>query len=145
MLLQELVNLNINDIDFENDILTVRQGKGKKDRIIPINIRLKEIIQKYLEFRPQVEHESLLVGPYKGRVSTTYLNNVFRRNVNKSGFKKEGLSIHKLRHTFATLLLHKNVDLVSIQQLLGHRDLTTTQVYAHSDMNLLRKAVAQLK
>lgn len=138
---QELVNLNLEDIDLENNLLTVRKGKGNKDRVIPINQRLKDVLQSYLIHRPKVEHNALIVGVYKGRMSPTAVHNIFQRNFTKSGIKKEGLSIHKLRHTFATLLLHNHVDLVTIQNLLGHQDLTTTQIYAHTNMDRLRYAV----
>lgn len=138
---QELVNLNLEDIDLENNLLTVRKGKGNKDRVIPINQRLKDVLQSYLLHRPKVEHNALIVGVYKGRMSPTAVHNIFQRNLTKSGIKKEGLSIHKLRHTFATLLLHNHVDLVTIQNLLGHQDLTTTQIYAHTNMDRLRYAV----
>ena len=138
---QELVNLNLEDIDLENNLLTVRNGKGKKDRVIPINQRLKDVLQSYLIHRPKVDHNALMVGLYKGKISTTALHNIFQRNLAKSGIRKEGLSIHKIRHSFATLLLHNHVELVTIQQLLGHQDLSTTQVYAHTNMDILRKAV----
>lgn len=140
---QELLNLDLEDVDFENNLLTVRQGKGKKDRGIPINQRLEEVLLEYLRHRPQVEYHALIVGRYKGRLSFTSVNNTFHRNLARAGITKPGLTIHKLRHTFATLLLHNNVDLVTVQQLLGHRDLTTTQIYAHTSMDSLRKAVEQ--
>lgn len=138
---QELVNLDLQHIDLENNLLTVRHGKGNKDRVIPINQRLKAVLQSYLIYRPQVDHPALIIGVYKGRISPTALNNIFQRNLAKSGIKREGLSIHKIRHTFATLLLHNHVDLVTIQNLLGHQDLTTTQIYAHTNMERLRYAV----
>lgn len=140
---QELINLNLEDIDLVNNLITIRQGKGKKDRLIPINHRLKKVLETHLKHRPAVNHNALIVGRYKGRISPCALNNTFHRNLSSTGIKKSGLSIHKLRHSFATLLLHSGVDLVTIQQLLGHQDLSTTQIYAHTNIDTLRKAVEQ--
>lgn len=141
---QELINLELDDVDLENNIITIRKGKGKKDRIIPVNLRLKEILINYLKHRPAVNHPAFIVGKYKGKISPTALNNIFHRNLTASKIKKAGLSIHKLRHTFATILLHNSVDLVTIQQLLGHQDLTTTQVYAHTNIETMRRAINAL-
>lgn len=138
---QELINLELRDYDRDNNLLTVRKGKGKKDRIIPVNTRLKEVLEEYLRCRPDVTHGALIVGKYKGKISHSSLNFIFHKNLEKACITKPNMTIHKLRHTFATRLLNNNVDLVTIQELLGHADLTTTQVYAHTNMNNLKKAV----
>lgn len=137
----ELVNLNVNDIDIENSVVRCF-GKGNKERIIPIGDIAIDSIREYLERR-----SSML----KGYITDYLFINNHGNKLTRQGFfkilkiiaKKQGVnksfSPHTLRHSFATHLLENNVDLRIIQELLGHENISTTQVYTHLQNNLIKK------
>jgi site-specific recombinase XerD len=140
---QEIINLNLDDIDFAGSILKVSEGKGGKDRIIPINQMAEQALREYLKVRPEVEDNALFIGMRTSRIriGKTYLHNLFQRCLHESGIRKQGLTLHKLRHTFATQLLELGADLRTLQELLGHQELSTTQIYVHASRERLAKAV----
>ena len=124
----ELINLKISDIDGEQMRVFIRGGKGKKDRVTILSEKALEVLRKYFkEFRPK---EYLFEGQYGGRYSTTSLGKVFQKALIKSKINKK-LTLHSLRHSFATHLLEKGVDLRYIQVLLGHSSSQTTEIYTH--------------
>ncbi|MFN8275076.1 MAG: tyrosine-type recombinase/integrase [Flavobacteriaceae bacterium] len=130
----EARQLQPSDIDFDRKMLHVRQGKGKKDRYVPISSVLLDWIQKYLKsYEPE---EYLLNGgknPYKNKgqiYSQKGFSWVILQAVRKAKIKKP-VSAHTLRHTFATHLLEDGLDIVSIKDLLGHSRIETTLVYLH--------------
>lgn len=137
----ELVNLNVNDIDIANSVVRCF-GKGNKERIIPIGDIAIDSIREYLERR-----SSML----KGYITDYLFINNHGNKLTRQGFfkilkiiaKKQGVnksfSPHTLRHSFATHLLENNVDLRIIQELLGHENISTTQVYTHLQNNLIKK------
>ena len=138
----ELVNLTLNDIDLENDIVRTI-GKGNKERIIPIGDYAKEALLIYLnDYR-----NSMLKGYICDKV---FLNN-HGRELTRQGFFKilktrlkevninKDVSPHTLRHSFATHLLNNGADLRSIQEMLGHYNLSTTQIYTHVAKDKLKK------
>ena len=139
----ELAGLKVYDIDGERGTLTIRQGKGRKDRVIPIGDRALAWIDKYLrESRPQ-----LLTGFDEGTVFLTHLGEPFdrkqlttlvRRHLIDSEVGKTG-GCHLFRHTVATLMLENGADIRVIQQMLGHVKLTTTELYTRVSINLLRQ------
>lgn len=138
----ELLNLCINDIDFENDLVKV-YGKGSKERIIPIGDYAVMALQVYI-----TEHRNSLI---KFPTDILFLNN-HGKKMSRSGFFKiinkiaqekginKEISPHILRHSFATHLLESGADLRSIQELLGHENMSTTSVYTHVRSDLLRKS-----
>ena len=122
----ELLALTMADVDFEARTLAVRNGKGGKGRVIPLYDELIELLRDWLELRPQCEHG---------------LQEAFHRAKKAAGIDREGVTIHTLRHTFASSLLQNGADLVSIQRLLAHSSLDTTAIYRHVQMDGLREAV----
>jgi integrase/recombinase XerD len=139
----ELAGLAIYDLDVERGTLMVRQGKGKKDRMIPIGARAVAWIDKYLrETRPE-----LVVEPDEGTIFLTIdgeafgggaLTQLVRGYVNTSGIGKTG-SCHLFRHTMATLMLENGADIRFIQAMLGHVSLTTTEIYSHVAIRKLKE------
>lgn len=140
--ISELINLEINDVDFTNDLIII-EGKGKKERIIPINKYSKKALLEYLEVR------SSLLKPKNKTTNKIFLNNhgvgisrqgfnfILKKILNENDIK-DNITPHTLRHTFATDLLNNGADLRSIQELLGHSDITTTRIYTHVVNNKLK-------
>jgi len=138
---QELADLKLSDVDLRSRWLKVRRGKGGKCRSIPLTPEVAEAISDWLEFRPEVDHDYLLTGLGGGRLEKGGLRGAFRRVAKQAGVYRKGVTLHTLRHTFASLLLQEGCDLVSIQELLGHADLSTTAIYLHLDAAHLQGAV----
>ncbi len=130
----ELTALDINDFDIKESLVRVK-GKGKKERILPVGSKSIEAIKNYLPERILLKKKSqaLFLNNRGGRLTQRSV----RRIVDKYGRMiaiKGNISPHALRHTFATHLLHGGADLRSIQELLGHSSLSTTQKYTHVDI-----------
>jgi len=125
----EVLGLRVSDIDSSRMLLWVRQGKGNKDRGVPLSPALLEALRAHWQrLRPTTW---LFPGQTPtGQRSLGALQRVCRRAVRAAGFTKK-VSLHTLRHSYATHLLEAGVDLVTIQRLLGHRDLQTTARYLH--------------
>ena len=138
----ELVKVKLQDIDFNDDIIRTF-GKGSKERIIPIGEYAKEYLKKYIEL-----YRSLLL--IKGNSDYVFINN-HGSNMTRQGFFKiikkiakekdikSEISPHTLRHSFASHLLKYGADLRTIQELLGHSDISTTQIYTHISHEELKK------
>jgi site-specific recombinase XerD len=125
----ELLNLRVTDIDSSRMLLWVRHGKGGKDRAVPLSPALLEALRAH--WRRQRPTTWLFPGQTPtGQRSLGALQRVVRRAVRAAGFTKKA-SLHTLRHSYATHLLEAGVDLLTIQRLLGHRDLQTTARYIH--------------
>lgn len=148
MRITELVNLTISNIQFDTCFILVN-GKGGKDRLIPIPKVIAEDIQNYLDtaYKNLYKIEELksvdylfpvLYGKKIKHISRQALWNIVKTMSIQSGINKP-LSPHKLRHSLATHLLHKGANLRSIQLLLGHENLSTVQIYTHVDTQYLRK------
>ena len=133
----ELINLKINDLNFEEMTGHVRQAKGKKDRIFNIPQFLLKNLKKQTEQQKELNQEYLFTGP-KGKLTDRNLQKIVRRFAKKAGINKE-VHPHTLRHSFATHLLENHVDIRKIQELLGHADLSTTQIYTHISTEELKK------
>ncbi len=133
----ELTNLKINDLSFDEKIGHVKQGKGKKDRIFNIpNFLTKDLI-KYSSNQKEMKQEYLFSGP-KGKLSSRNIQKIVSKASRKALIQKD-VHPHTLRHSFATHLLENNVDIRKIQELLGHSDLSTTQIYTHISTEELKK------
>lgn len=133
----ELVNLKIKDLNFEEKTGKVTQGKGKKDRIFNIPEFLLEDLKEQVELQKKSNQEYLFTGP-KDKLSSRNLQKMVRKAAIKAGIKKE-VHPHTLRHSFATHLLENGTDIRKIQELLGHADLSTTQIYTHISREELKK------
>lgn len=139
---RELRDLELRDVDLENRILSVRQGKGAKDRMIPIPPALEAILRDYLRFRskPRFSKVSHFFVGIKAQGGLG--NKVIARMVEKV---REASGIyfapHMLRHTFATLMLEGGCDLFSLSKLLGHADIKTTTIYLSATVKHLQEQV----
>jgi site-specific recombinase XerD len=126
----EAVGLDLGDVDFEQELVHVREGKGAKDRIVPLGEEAAQLVSSYLHrARPELARgaeNALFISARGRRLDTSTL----RRLVPHP---------HRLRHAFATHLLEGGADLRTIQELLGHSSLSTTQMYSHVDAKRLRK------
>ncbi|CAD5244642.1 site-specific tyrosine recombinase/integron integrase [Thermococcus camini] len=135
----ELCNLKRRDVDLERSTIVVRGGKGAKDRVIPIPEFLAREIRAYLETRSD-DSEYLIVEERrreKDRLSTKTVWYLLKRYGVRAGVE---VTPHRLRHSFATHMLENGVDIRAIQELLGHSNLSTTQIYTRVTVEHLRKA-----
>jgi len=127
----EAVGLDLGDVDFEQELVHVRQGKGGKDRVIPLGEEAQHWLARYLrDARPELAsgaNDALFLSARGRRLDTSTLRRITPHP-------------HRLRHAFATHLLSGGADLRTIQELLGHSSLSTTQVYSHVDPRHLRRA-----
>lgn len=137
----ELIGIELADIDLEEGTLRVRRGKGDRSRLLPLVEEARQAIREWLDCRPRVGHDRLLTGRDGRPLGVHGLNLLFRRAVTKAGLARKGVTLHTLRHSFATMLLHRQVDLISLQRLLGHASIESTAIYLHVDMTRLREAV----
>jgi site-specific recombinase XerD len=126
----EAVGLDLGDVDFEQELVHVRSGKGGKDRVIPLGEEAAHWVARYLrDARPELArsaNDALFLSSTGKRLDTSTLRRLAPHP-------------HRLRHAFATHLLEGGADLRTIQELLGHSSLSTTQVYSHVDARRLRK------
>ncbi len=139
----ELAGLKLTDLDDERGTVMVRMGKGKKDRMIPIGERALAWNRKYLvEVRPKLslppDDGSLFLTSQGDGFTPQGLSKVVRAYVSKSDINKTG-SCHLFRHTMATLMLENGADIRFIQQMLGHADLSTTQIYTQVSIRQLKE------
>ncbi len=126
--LNECLELRKQDIDFDRKTITIKKGKGKKDRFTVLSNSLSNVLIQYSEqFQPG---EYLFVGQNGGKYSASSVQAIMRKAVKDAGIKKHA-TVHTLRHSFATHLLENGTDIRFIQQLLGHKRLETTQIYTH--------------
>jgi integrase/recombinase XerD len=126
---QEAINLKLSDIDFERGTIHIRQSKFKKDRIVPLSGYMAEGLRKYISAAHP--HTWLFNGKEPdGRYSVKGLGWVMRETLKKTGIKKD-VSLHSLRHSYATHLLEDGVNIVTIKELLGHAHIATTMLYLH--------------
>jgi integrase/recombinase XerD len=141
----ELVNLQIHDLKFDDAIIKVT-GKGNKERIVPIGAKAEKILTKYIGVsRPELLKEnasqSKVFVSHNGRILTrAMIWNIVKSAAQLAGIKKN-IYPHTLRHSFASHLLQNGADLRVIQEMLGHADISTTQIYTHVDQNRLRNII----
>jgi site-specific recombinase XerC len=143
--LQELVGLNLGDLSFESQSIKVF-GKGSKERLVPMNPAVDKALRAWLEVRTSVEGEkAVFTNRFGKRLGGRMVQKLVDQYATTAGLSRDALSPHKLRHTFATLLHSRDVDLVEIQSLLGHASISTTQIYTHTNAGRLAGAVEKLK
>jgi len=140
----ELVDLNFTDLDFTGQVIRVR-GKGKKQRTTPIGPTAIAAIRRYIELRradarsARFDQEALFVNKHGQRLSTRSVRRKLDKYLSECGLDPN-ISPHTLRHSFATHMLNNGADLRSVQELLGHQSISTTQVYTHLTTPRLKAA-----
>lgn len=144
MRLAELVNINITDI--RGDKLTVI-GKGNKERTIYLNEACINAIENYLPVRNSItptasDKNALFLSSRHCRISRRMVQNIVETNVKKLGLDPHKYTTHKLRHTAATLMYQAGVDIRALQEILGHEQLSTTEIYTHVSNEQLKAAVS---
>lgn len=124
----ELINIKIEDIDGQRNQIHIQSGKGRKDRMLPFPETLKTIVRTYYkEYMP----ETYLFSGQKGQqYSSESLRKVFKMAVQKANIKKQ-ITLHSLRHAYATHLMDRGTDVRIIKELLGHESIKTTLIYTH--------------
>ncbi len=126
---REVINLKIGDVDFERKTIHIRQSKYKKDRIVPLSDYMAQGLKKYLN--AENPHVWLFNGKTpESQYSVKGLSWVFRENLKKTSITKE-VNLHSLRHSYATHLLEDGLNIITVKELLGHADISTTMIYLH--------------
>lgn len=149
MRLSELVGININDIDFSENKMTVI-GKGNKERTIYLNKACVRAIHEYLDVRPKDEiktdklnsRKALFLSERRERISKRTVQHIVDKELTAAGLDTKKYSTHKLRHTAATLMYqYGNVDIRALQEVLGHESISTTEIYTHVANKQARDAI----
>ncbi len=136
----ELLNLKLNDVVSKRGLVIIRYAKGKKDRVIPLSAKILDLLRNYyLAYKPK---EWLFEGQSgKGQYNESSLVSVLKQALAKSNIKKP-VTLHWLRHSYATHLLENGTDLRYIQEILGHSRSTTTEIYTHVSTIGIQKVVS---
>jgi len=132
------LHLKFTDVDIDNLTIFIRQGKGRKDRIIPISYSLAQILKKYVTERSRLHKTSPeFFSSLHGNIGFT--DNGLKKLVDQIR-KSSGITftVHKLRHTFATLMLEGGCDIYSLAKMMGHSDIKTTTIYLAASAEHLR-------
>lgn len=142
MRLAELVSIDYNDIKADGSLVIT--GKGNKERNVYLNTACLVAINNYLKVRPNegVKDRALFLSSRNQRISPKTVQHIVYSNLDKAGLGDRGLSVHKLRHTAATLMYqHGDVDLLLLKEILGHENLGTTEIYTHISSDATKKAI----
>lgn len=142
MRLSELVSIDYNDIKSDNSLTII--GKGNKERTVYLNNACIDAINAYMKVRPHdgVKDKALFLSSRNQRISAKTVQHLVYTYLDKAGLGDRGLSVHKLRHTAATLMYqHGNVDVLLLKEILGHENLGTTEIYTHISDTAARKAI----
>ncbi len=145
MRVSELVGINLSDISSDMTTLNVT-GKGSKERMIYLNTACQNALSAYLEIRPKDAKPSsknaLFISRNKNRVSVQTVQSLVYKHLKNAGLESRHMSVHKLRHTAATLMYqHGHTDVRVLKDILGHEQLSTTQIYTHVNNQMIREAV----
>jgi len=137
--LSELAGVNVDDIDATTQLLTVT-GKGNKTRTVPVGTVAMSAIQQWLRVRPECDHDirALFTSSRGGRISVRNIQDRLKLQGRRAGMHQD-VHPHMLRHSFASHMLESSGDLRAVQELLGHANISTTQVYTHLDFQHLAK------
>jgi tyrosine recombinase XerC len=136
----ELVGLNVDDVDFIGNIIKV-MGKGKKERMVPIGDQALNALKEYLDGR-KADNKFIFVNKNGTRLGDRSVRNIINKYILEQAMAQH-VTPHMFRHSFATHLLNRGADLRSVQELLGHVNLSTTQIYTHLTTEKLKKVYDQ--
>jgi len=148
--LSELARLTINDITLPNKInadpgnvgeLVVRQGKGRKDRVLSLNYKVCRVLKTYLKLRPQIPTPALFISKFKAPITPRGFEWIVGQYLKKANVR--GASVHTLRHTFGTHMVKNGSNLRTIQEMMGHADLKTTSIYVSLARDMMDKDVQE--
>jgi len=139
----ELVHLKVGDIDSPRMVLRIKQGKGRKDRYVPLSETLLPVLRQYYKTARPGDDWLFPGDDPKLPLTRSSVERVFKKAKKAAGITKH-VTVHSLRHCFATHLLEKGTDIRTIQQLLGHRSLSSTQIYTHVAKNFVNRAGSPL-
>lgn len=138
----ELAHLAVGDLDLKEKVVWIRQGKGRRDRLLPLGRWATYWLNRYLSeseaLRRRQRTDRVFLTPRGNRLDNWVTNERLRGYARQAGIT-QSISLHTVRHSFATLLLKGGADVRKIQRLLGHEKLTSTQLYTHLDMGDLRR------
>jgi integrase/recombinase XerC len=143
--LSELVNLRVDDLDFEHRLLTVRQGKGKKDRQIPLVDEAVKALRNYVRYRNTeliLDDETFFLAKNGTSLNVSSVKYLVSKYVKRAGIRKK-VSVHTLRHTFGAHKADKQMGIATLQELMGHKKKETTLKYIHLAKTNLRQEMAQ--
>ncbi|MCF8568489.1 tyrosine-type recombinase/integrase [Alicyclobacillus tolerans] len=145
MRISECTRLRMKDVDLESRTIAVLNGKGKRDRNIPISDKLYPVLKRYrdLERSTARPDERFFATEQTGSLSASYFNHVLVQTSERLGLKKK-VTAHVFRHSIASNLIRKGVNVVQVQKLLGHSSLQITSVYTHATLEDLANAVNTL-
>jgi len=135
----ELINIEDKDIDIENRIIRIEKGKGDKERIVPFNKKVKELLIKYISLRDNIRKSgcvNLLISRNGKKLDNSIVRKIVKKRI-KDFAEISNISPHTLRHSFATHLLNSGADIRFVQELLGHSSIGTTQIYTHTSIERL--------
>jgi len=135
MRVSELVSLNLDRVDFISNIVKVL-GKGKKERLLPIGETALKVVKQYVDTRTH-KSDAVFLNHHGRRLTDRSVRNIVNKYILKASIQGK-MSPHSLRHSFATHLLNAGADLRSVQELLGHVNLSTTQIYTHMTTEKLK-------
>jgi integrase/recombinase XerC len=140
----ELTALNVADIDFTGEVIKAR-GKGRRERVVPVGSFALQAIKGYVDIRAQVPNinekdpDALFLNRFGNRLSSRSIRKIIDKYIKVTGLS-EKTSPHTLRHSFATHLLNRGANLRMVQELLGHKHLSTTQIYTHVTTDAMKRA-----
>jgi site-specific recombinase XerD len=139
----ELVNLTLSDVDLASRELTIRQGKGRKDRVVPLVGQALQALKSYLAVRDSSsEYEQVFLARNGTSMDPRTVRYRIHKYYQEAGIKKRA-SVHTLRHTFATHQIHNGLKINQLKEVLGHRQMETTYKYVHLDRTNLRQGMEQ--
>lgn len=132
----ELINLKFEHIDRSRMVINIKESKGNKDRLVPLSSKLLSLLEAYFkEFHPKIY---VFNGQFKIQYTESSVNQLLKYWAKKAGIKKH-IHAHTIRHSFATHLLEAGTDMMIVQKMLGHSNMTTTQIYAHISNKFISK------
>ncbi len=126
--ISECINLKITDIDTSRKLIKIAQSNGKKDRYVQLSPKLLELLRIYYKAYKPKKH--LFQGQFKDEYSARSIQNILKHALQKCKIKKR-ITVRSLRHSFATHLIEQGTDIRIVQEILGHKDIRTTQIYTH--------------
>lgn len=144
----EIVNMKLSWVDLSTNLIIIKndedfQSKSKKERIIPISQKLQNIFIKYFTSNLSIKENYVFTRIKNVKMREDFISKKFKKAVRKANLNDE-FHFHSLRHSFASMLVQKGVSLYVVKELLGHEDLSTTQIYSHLQQDNLEKAIALL-